>query len=236
MSQNKKQIRIQSRVDTAEMWTSENPILLDKELGYERDSGRYKIGDGQHHWNDLLYSNMGRNGTTTKELNDAIELLDQAKVNIMPGKQLSTNDFNDEYKTKIDNTENLINTKITTLVGAAPAPLNTLEGLANALDNDPNFFTTITNLINTKEQKAFYKTTYLNKDKWDSNGIYSFEDTYPSAQYDIEIFLCAEDTTLKQIEAYMDAQIIGYFNTNAIKALETCPTIDIPIILKITEK
>ena len=64
MSQEVKQIRIQSRVDTKENWTKENPILLDKEIGYERETGKYKIGRYSPagelmRWNDLPYAEPG---------------------------------------------------------------------------------------------------------------------------------------------------------------------------------
>ena len=44
--QDKKNIRIQSRADTAEYWRDNNPVLLDREIGYEIDTGNYKIGNG----------------------------------------------------------------------------------------------------------------------------------------------------------------------------------------------
>jgi hypothetical protein len=59
MSQTKK-IRIQSRVDTATAWAEENPILLDKEIGYVRESGQYKIGDGETRWCDLPVTNIAK--------------------------------------------------------------------------------------------------------------------------------------------------------------------------------
>lgn len=60
MSQNNiKQIHIQSRTDTRANWVSENPKLLDREIGYEREEGKYKIGDGVTHWNDLPYASPG---------------------------------------------------------------------------------------------------------------------------------------------------------------------------------
>ena len=52
MSQTK-EIRIQSKVDTKAEWGSSNLVLLDQEVGYERETGKYKIGDGIHGWNDL---------------------------------------------------------------------------------------------------------------------------------------------------------------------------------------
>lgn len=47
--------RIQFRRDTANRWASINPILLDGELGLETDTGKCKIGDGEHHWTELKY-------------------------------------------------------------------------------------------------------------------------------------------------------------------------------------
>ena len=52
----------------------------------------------------------------------------------------------------VANTEFVQNT-IASLVDSAPETLNTLNELANALNNDPNFATTITNLIAEKESK-----------------------------------------------------------------------------------
>ena len=52
----------------------------------------------------------------------------------------------------IANTEFVQNT-VANLVDSAPETLNTLNELARALNNDPNFATTITNLIAEKESK-----------------------------------------------------------------------------------
>ena len=46
---------IKSRRDTAENWTSANPILSDGELGFETDTKRFKLGDGKKAWNNLDY-------------------------------------------------------------------------------------------------------------------------------------------------------------------------------------
>lgn len=56
MSQdNKTNVRIASKMDTKANLTEYNPVLLDKEVVYERDTGRYKIGDGVSRWNELSY-------------------------------------------------------------------------------------------------------------------------------------------------------------------------------------
>jgi hypothetical protein len=47
--------KILFRRDTAADWTSENPILSEGEVGYETDTGYWKIGDGSTAWSSLAY-------------------------------------------------------------------------------------------------------------------------------------------------------------------------------------
>ena len=49
--------RIQVRGDTAANWTTTNPILSDRELGYETDTRNLKVGDGTSTWTALPYIN-----------------------------------------------------------------------------------------------------------------------------------------------------------------------------------
>lgn len=49
--------KIVLRNDTAENWELYNPQLLAGETGVETDTGYFKIGDGEHNWNDLPYAN-----------------------------------------------------------------------------------------------------------------------------------------------------------------------------------
>lgn len=53
MTQNKKQIRIQQKADNSGNWETNNPILMDKEIGYEKDTRSFKMGDGTTAWNSL---------------------------------------------------------------------------------------------------------------------------------------------------------------------------------------
>ena len=53
-------IRIKHKKDSSLNWNSENPILLDGELGIESDTGRIKVGDGTTTWNKLKYLNSTR--------------------------------------------------------------------------------------------------------------------------------------------------------------------------------
>lgn len=62
--------RIQNKYDPAAEWTANNPILLVGEIGFESDTGKFKIGDGEHTWIELAYA-----ASTPAEV-DAIQLLD----------------------------------------------------------------------------------------------------------------------------------------------------------------
>ena len=68
-----------------------------------------------------------------------------------------------------------------------------------------------------------------------SNGVYSFESTYPASIYDLEVALNSTATS-EQAEAFNGAQIVGSATSNIIKAYGEVPTIDIPIILKVVTK
>ena len=56
--------RWQSKRDTATNWTTNDPILLSGEWGYETDTGKYKIGDGSTAWTSLGYAGGGGSGGT----------------------------------------------------------------------------------------------------------------------------------------------------------------------------
>lgn len=58
-------IRIQLRRGTAAQWTASNPILADGELGLEKDTRFYKIGDGVLSWNNLTYASLRNIDQTT---------------------------------------------------------------------------------------------------------------------------------------------------------------------------
>lgn len=48
--------QVQIRNDTAQNWAVANPVLLAGELGYETDTHKGKVGDGQTTWNSLGYA------------------------------------------------------------------------------------------------------------------------------------------------------------------------------------
>ena len=51
-------VNIQLRRGTAAAWTASNPVLMQGELGYETDTGLYKIGNGSTAWASLSYNTL----------------------------------------------------------------------------------------------------------------------------------------------------------------------------------
>lgn len=64
-----------------------------------------------------------------------------------------------------------------------------------------------------------------------SNGEYSFESSYPVANYDLEISPNGDSITSDQMESWNNAQIVGSAVANKAISKGTVPVIDIPIIL-----
>mgnify|MGYP001161810438 CR=1 FL=1 len=53
MATNALNARIITRNDTVANWISNNPILLQGEIGIERGTNKFKVGDGVTTWNGL---------------------------------------------------------------------------------------------------------------------------------------------------------------------------------------
>ena len=121
---------MQQRRGTASQWTTANPILAAGEIGFETDNNKFKIGDGINHWADLGYfiSLDDLEGSiddfiplTQKAANNGVATLDaQGKI---PVAQLGN------------------------LIDGAPDLLNTLNEIAEALGDDPNFASKVVPII-----------------------------------------------------------------------------------------
>ena len=77
------------------------------------------------------------------------------KVDRETGKGLSANDFTTELKTKLEGltqglTEQEVRAIVAEVVDSAPQALDTLKELATAINNDPNYATTITTALSGK--------------------------------------------------------------------------------------
>lgn len=51
--------RIKNKIDTSSNWATNNPVLLNGEIGIESDTNKIKVGNGTSRWNDLGYIGGG---------------------------------------------------------------------------------------------------------------------------------------------------------------------------------
>jgi hypothetical protein len=151
--------RMQQRKGTAAQWVSTNngdgPILNAGEIGYESDTNKFKIGDGINHWVDLNYFadvvELGGN------IDDYVPLTQKGAANgvatlnssgVIPSEQIpSLVGLDSEITTAVNNAVNA-------LVDGAPAALNTLNELAEAVNDNSSFAAEVIAEINTKQAKV----------------------------------------------------------------------------------
>jgi hypothetical protein len=63
-------VKIQLKRSTAASWTSANPTLFSGEIGYETDTGKFKIGNGSTAWTSLSYANANLSAASLDALSD----------------------------------------------------------------------------------------------------------------------------------------------------------------------
>jgi hypothetical protein len=130
--------RMQQRRGTAEQWLLADPVLAAGEIGFETDTGSFKLGDGISHWGDLDYfeTTFSLQGT----LDDYVPLTQKGAAGGVA--TLDANGFVPASQLDIDVTAD-INAAVSALVGGAPGVLDTLNELAAAIGDDADFFNTI---------------------------------------------------------------------------------------------
>lgn len=142
-------VRIQFRRGTAAEWTAANPTLAAGELGFESDTGAFKIGNGSSSWTSLSYG-----AVSESYVDDAIaNVIDLAPETLDTLNELAAA-LGDNPNVIADLTTDIANARtyaeeyadnaIANLVATAPEALNTLNELAAALGDDANFSTTVT--------------------------------------------------------------------------------------------
>jgi len=90
--------------------------------------------------------------------------------------------------------------------------------------------------LDSKAAKPTFAEMTMKASGWNKTAkTYSFESSYPAAQYDIAIQpnkICSTS----QLDAYMSAMIMGSVNSNVVTAAGEVPAVDIPIIIKVVVK
>ena len=118
-------VRIQIRRGTEAEWASVDPVLAGGEMGLETDTGKFKFGDGSTAWTALDYA-------LADQIDDYIPLSEKGN----PGGVAT---LNSDGQVPLG--------QLGLLIDGAPALLNTLQEIANALGNDANLSVTLTNSI-----------------------------------------------------------------------------------------
>ena len=121
--------RMQQRRGTAAQWTSANPILAAGEIGFETDTGKFKMGNGSSAWSALSYFADSSDFDTA-----AIESTIDSKVatavnNLVAGAPAALNTLN-ELALAIDSDSSFASTVTTAL--SQKAGLTAFSNHANA--------------------------------------------------------------------------------------------------------
>lgn len=126
--------RMLQRYGLASRWTAINPILEVGEFGFEIDTQKFKLGDGETAWTNLPYF------LNETDLPDVTALLAAASQQVQ-------NDI-----------ATAVSTAVAGLVDSAPAALDTLNELAASIADDETFANTITNALANKADSVHSHT------------------------------------------------------------------------------
>jgi len=142
--------RMQQRRGLAAQWTAANPVLAAGEIGFETDSNKFKIGDGTNTWSLLKYF-INLDGLDI----DVDGFVKDTKIGVANGvAALDSNGTIPTTQLPEAHIGSLINGRIATIVGAAPAALDTLNEISAAFNNDPNYANTVAAGLDLKAPKA----------------------------------------------------------------------------------
>lgn len=136
--------RMQQRRGTAAQWTSADPVLGAGEIGFETDTGKFKMGDGATAWSDLFYFVDSSDLDLGGSLADYIPLTQKGANNGVA---------------TLDNTGKIPVAQLGNIIDGAPSTLNTLSELATAIDNDPDFYATVAGLSTAVQNNTSAITT-----------------------------------------------------------------------------
>jgi len=158
----------------------------------------------------------------THSVSAMISMLRATKVDQIEGMGLSSNDFSNAYRDKLDSIER----------GATVT--RTDENL-NATSSNPPANSAVTGaMLNKLESKHTYINYTLRASGWTQDGFYMIENEYPTSDYLVGLMVGPMNND--QYEAFSAAHIIGSeldTESNYFKAIGEIPDIDIPVIFDI---
>ena len=166
-------VQIQFRRDSTANWASANTVLAVGEMGIDTTTNQFKIGNGSTAWNSLSYAPISgtvadiddvTNVTITSVASgDLLKYNGTAWVNAAGYATLASPTFTGTpaaptaaaatNTTQVATTA-FVRTEVANLVASAPAALDTLNELADALGDDANFAATTATSIGLKAPLA----------------------------------------------------------------------------------
>lgn len=161
-------VQIQLRRGLSSQWNSSNPILAQGEPGLELDTGRIKIGNSASTWTQLSYSTTlgedylsliaaSANFLTKSDASNIYAPLGSASFVGTPTAPTANAGTNTHQIA----TTAFVRTEVTNLIDSAPGALDTLNELAAALGDDPNYAVSTASYIATKLDINNASATYL---------------------------------------------------------------------------
>lgn len=192
----------------------------------------------EHTMNYNLIKPDGNENADIADINANMDLIDDAlfgKVDKSEGKGLSANDFTDAHESELETAYNHSEKIAGNPHKVTKADVG-LGNVDNTSDANKPVSTAVQTALNGKANKSTHVKATLTAAGWNKQTkTYSFESTYPHAQYDIQVAY-AKTCTSAQLDAWNGAMIAGDIESNAITALGDVPTVDIPIIVEAVEK
>jgi hypothetical protein len=163
--------KIQLRRDTSANWTSINPTLFSGEIGFETDTGKFKIGNGSSVWSALDYfldssdlsgyltaasasttylTQASASTTYLTQASASSTYLTQASASTTYLTQASASSTYPTIGTLNSGLVSASAAAVAYLVDSAPGALDTLNELAAAINDDSSYATTVTNALAAK--------------------------------------------------------------------------------------
>ena len=125
--------RMQQRRGTAAQWTAADPVLGAGEIGFETDTGKIKMGDVTSSWTELYYFLDSNDLDLGGSLDDYVPLTQKGANNGVA---------------TLDSAGKVPLAQLGNIIDGAPDALNTLNEIAAAISDDPDFYTTVTTVAN----------------------------------------------------------------------------------------
>lgn len=122
---------MQQRRGTAAQWTAADPVLGAGEIGFETDTGKFKMGDGTSSWTELYYFLDSNDLDLGGSLDDYVPLTQKGANNGVA---------------TLDSAGKVPLTQLGNIIDGAPETLNTLNEIAAAISDDPLFYSAVTTL------------------------------------------------------------------------------------------